>query len=199
MEKRGPVRFDVFSMVRPCLGESVSGDAAVCKVMGSDVLAAMIDVLGHGAEANQLARVLEAGILGWDSLDLRALMERLHATAIGTRGAAAGLAALDAEQCCLRFFGVGNTRIRKFGQESWSGISRDGVLGDRLPALREERVDLNEGDVVVLYSDGVKEHINQKDYPRLTLETPATIAGSLISRYGKAYDDASCMVIKCRS
>ena len=58
---------------------------------------------------------------------------------------------------------------------------------------------MNEGDVVVLYSDGVKEHINQKDYPRLTLETPATIAGSLISRYGKAYDDASCMVIKCRS
>ncbi len=193
------MRFDVFSMVRPCIGESVSGDAAVSKVLGSDMLAAMIDVLGHGSEANQLARVLEAGITSWESLDLRALMTQLHATAIGTRGAAVGLAALDAGQCCLRFLGIGNTRIRKFGEESWSGISRDGVLGDRLPALREERVDLNEGDVVALYSDGLKEHISQKDYPRLTLETPAAIASSLITRYGKAYDDASCMVIKCRS
>ena len=190
--------FDAFQLVRPCTGESVSGDIAVTKPLADGLLTAIVDISGHGPEANELAVKLEQEIMEWPDADLDGLMQRLDAAAAASRGAAAGLAYFH-EGGGLRYVGVGNTRIQRFGAKRWKGVSRDGVLGSRMPSLRHDSVDLEEGEVVVLFTDGLSERISPSEYPRLELETPPMIANNLIKLFGKSYDDASCIVIKCRA
>ena len=69
-------------------------------------------------------------------------MAGLHAAAQGTLGAAVGLAVADAERNQLRYLAVGNTRAAKLGAQAWRGVSRDGVLGERLPPAFEQTVPL---------------------------------------------------------
>lgn len=190
--------FDDFQLVRPCIGERVSGDIAVTKPLASGLMAAIVDVSGHGPEAYELAIRLEQEILNWPNDNLTGLMRRLHETAHASRGAAVGLAALH-DNGTLRYVGAGNTRIQKFGGQPWKGLSRDGVIGSRLPTLREESTELAEGDVITLFTDGLSERISAREYPRLELETPPMIAHNLIKLFGKSYDDSSCIVIKCRA
>lgn len=190
--------FDTFQLVRPCTGERVSGDFAVTKKLEDGLLAAIVDVSGHGPEANELAVKLEPEISNWPDADLTRLMRQLDRASASSRGAAVGLAHFQSDGS-LRYVGVGNTRIQKFGEKAWKGVSKDGVLGSRTPSLREESVALHEGDVIALFTDGLTERISERDYPRLALETPPVIAQNLIKLFGKPYDDASCIVIKCRA
>lgn len=190
--------FDAFQLVRPCQGQRVAGDVAVTKTLQDGLLAVIVDVSGHGPKANELAVKLEHEIMEWPSQDLDGLMRRLDAAAEASRGAAAGVAHFQ-EAGALRYVGVGNTRIQRFGANGWKGVSRDGVLGSRMPSLRPDSTDLDEGDVVALFTDGLSERISPSTYPRMGLETPPMIANKLITLFGKSYDDASCIVIKCRA
>ena len=52
-------RFEHDSAVRPCRGEIVSGDAVVVKETEGACFAAIVDVLGHGREAGDVAVVCE--------------------------------------------------------------------------------------------------------------------------------------------
>jgi hypothetical protein len=192
------VKFETVQLVRPFPGERYAGDLAVVRSLDDGLLAALVDVSGHGPKAHELACTLANEIMNWPSRNLTGLMNRLHESARGTPGAAAGLALLDGVRGTLRYLGVGNTCIRRFGSQAWQGLSRDGLIGSRLPAPREETANLVEGDVITLYSDGLKEHFRQADYPRITLDTPSRIAETLMRRFGKVHDDASCLVIKCR-
>ena len=176
----------------------MSGDITVTKPLDDGILAAIVDVSGHGTEAYELAVKLKREVLAWPDADLEGLMRRLDGAAHASRGAAAGLAHFRGDGTLL-YVGVGNTRIQKFGAEKWKGVSKDGVLGSRMPSLRKDSVNLKEGEVVALFTDGLSERISEKDYPRLTLETPPMIANNLIKLFGKPYDDASCIVIKCRA
>ncbi len=193
------LRFDFFQLIRPCTGETLSGDITLVKSVSIGLLAAIVDVSGHGSEAHELALTLKNEIMSWPDVRLTELMIQLNNIARASRGAAVGLAMLHSGRSSLSYVGVGNTSIQKHGRCPWKGISRDGVLGSRMPTLKEETVDLQEGDVVVLHTDGLREHIRPQDYPRLTLETPPAIANNLIKLFGRSYDDVSCIVIKCRA
>ena len=135
MDKEETVTFDEYQLVRPCIGETVSGDITVTKPTETGLLAAIVDVSGHGAEAHELAEILKDEIMNWSDHRFAQLMHRLNDVLRASRGAAVGLALLDGERNSLHYIGVGNTRIRKYGKETWRGISRDGALGIRMPTL----------------------------------------------------------------
>ena len=57
---------------------------------------------------------------------------------------------------------------------------------------------LSDGDVVVMYTDGVKTHFSASEYPLLLTETPQKVAAKIVQRFGKAHDGASCLVMRYR-
>ena len=189
-------RLEHSSLVRPCKGEWVSGDAAVIRPLEQGLFAAIVDVLGHGPEAHQLAQVIEAYLTRYGASDVSRLLGSLHQHLKGTRGAAVGLCAIDAAAGRVDFVGTGNTSIRRFGRTETRLVSQDGVLGQNMRTPRPQTIQLEPGDLVVLYTDGVSDRFTPEDYPGLLLHAPKDVANNIVQRFGKDHDDAACIAVR---
>lgn len=181
---------------RPHYYEYVSGDTAVIREQQDLVLAAIVDVLGHGREAHELAVVIEAFLKGHWNDSVVELMDDLHDHIAGSRGAGAGLCLVDLRSGLLRYAGIGNTVIRKFGSQELRLPSRSGIIGVNRRTPKEERMTMVPGDVVLLYTDGVKDRFELRDYPQLLHHSAETIARTVIQRFGKDHDDATCIALR---
>jgi len=189
-------RLEYAKVARPHLYEHVSGDAVVVRERGPLVLAAIADVLGHGPEAHEVAVAIEAFLMAqWDD-SMVALMDRLHEHLKGSRGAGAGLCLVDPRSGLLRYTGTGNTVIRRFGSSEIRLLSRPGIVGGNRRTPTEEQMTLTPGDVVLLYTDGVKDRFGLDDYPELLHSPAESIARTVIQRFGKDHDDAACIVLR---
>ena len=184
------------SSMRPYLGERVSGDAVVVKPLESGLLLAIVDVLGHGPEAHALVPVIEAFIGRYGGRDVSAVMTSLHAHLRGSRGAAVGLCAIDEASGRVDYAGIGNTVIRRIGQTETRLVSQDGVLGQNMRTPRHQTLQLEPGDTLLLYTDGVSDRFTLRDYPSLSHHAPQTVAENVVSRFGKDYDDAACIAVR---
>jgi negative regulator of sigma-B (phosphoserine phosphatase) len=184
--------------MRPCQGEIVTGDMALCVPQGTGWFLAIADVLGHGPDAHAVAERIDAYLRENADPDLVGLMGRLHALLRGTLGAAVGLAYLDGETGRLRYVGLGNTCLRRFGSAATRLVSRDGTAGAHMNSLREEYLQLAAGDVVLLTTDGVREHFAPEDYPGLLGDSPAVVARLVVQKFGKDHDDATCLAVRYR-
>jgi hypothetical protein len=187
------------SLVRPCSGERVAGDAVVIRRIDDTVFAAIVDVLGHGEDAHALALEVVTFLRDSEGLALCATMLALHEHILGTRGAAAGLCSLRQSTGVLRYVGIGNTVIRRFGASDARLVSRPGIIGGNHRSLREEHMRLEAGDVVVLYTDGVRDHFALDEYPQILCHDPETVARTVLHRFGKAHDDSACIALKYAS
>jgi len=183
-------------MVRPCHGERVSGDAVVIRPLEDGLFAAIVDVLGHGPDAHQVALQIDAFLTRYGSADVANVMKNLHAHLKGTRGAAVGLCAIDAGQGRVSYTGIGNTVLRRFGRTDLRLVSHDGVLGQNMRNRPLQTLQLEEGDLVVLYTDGVQDRFTSDDYPGVFSHAPKDVARTIISRFGKDYDDAACIAVR---
>jgi len=188
--------------VRPCDGETLSGDVVLVQPQGDGVFAVVIDVLGHGPDAHRLGVQLIAALSGWLPEAAPPAPEGalavLHESARGTRGAAAAVAWLDTRTLEGWVAGVGNVRCRLFGAETRTFEFGEGVLGQRVRTPRSTSFALRPTDVVNLFSDGVAGRFRNDDYPSLGLDPAPAIAFNVVSRFGKGIDDASCAVMRCR-
>ncbi len=184
------------SHVRPCQGERVSGDLAVVRPLEEGLLVAIVDVLGHGPDAHRLACEIEAFLA--EPLDplVGGLMRRLHERLQGTRGAAVGLCTIDASLGRVQYVGTGNTVIRRFGRSDTRLVSQDGVVGQNMRTPRPQDLQLEVGDRVVLYTDGIRDRFGLDDYPGLLEQAPKDVAQTIVKRFGKSYDDAGCIVVR---
>ncbi|MEH6587682.1 MAG: SpoIIE family protein phosphatase [Halioglobus sp.] len=187
---------DVASTIRPCLGESVSGDAVIVKPIEDGLFVAIVDVLGHGPEAAELAGEIEIYLTQYACRDVSALMKRLHQRLKGSRGAAVGLSFIETEGSYIEYTGVGNTVIRRFGETETRLVSQDGVLGQNMRTPRPQRLDLENGDLIVLYTDGVSDRFSSKDYPGVFLHAADMVAKNIVQRFGKGHDDAACIAVR---
>ena len=184
--------------IRPRRGELVSGDAAVLRSLPDGCFAAIIDVLGHGPEAHEVAARVEAYLSRRGGRDVEGLLHRLDARLRGSRGAAAGLCAVDVERGRLVYVGVGNTVVRRFGASEARLVSRDGVIGQRMGTPRLETLDLAPGDTVLLYTDGVRDRFGLDDYRGILYHEAAEVARAIVERFGKPHDDAACIALRYR-
>jgi serine phosphatase RsbU (regulator of sigma subunit) len=184
-----------FSVNRPCLGEQVSGDAALVQEVPGGWLLAVVDVLGHGEEAHQLACIIEAWLAEHASRDVVGLMERLHRRLRGTRGAAASLCFV-AQSGKAEYVGTGNTLLRRFGSAETRLVSKDGVLGQSMRTPHLQSLELAPEDLLLLHTDGISERFGLKDYPALQHHEPRVVARSVLKRFAKEYDDATCLVLR---
>jgi anti-sigma regulatory factor (Ser/Thr protein kinase) len=193
------VPIDYGSFIRPCRGERVSGDITVFRETDTQLFVAVVDALGHGpsahAIATQAARFLEDS---WSS-DLGRTMRELHEALRGTDGAAAGLCLVDIGRRSVRYVGVGNTVARTLTGAGKSLYSPPGTLGHQIRTPREQTMTLATDDVLVLYTDGVKEQFEVAHYRQLLSQDARTIARTIVTRHGKDHDDATCAVVRYSS
>lgn len=188
--------------VRPQDGETLSGDVVLTHRKDAGVFVAVIDVLGHGAEAHEVGICLRDSLLRWIHATSAPAPDgaigSLHESAKGTRGAVAAVAWLDTTSLKGWVVGVGNARCRIFSECAKTIEFSDGVLGQRVRSPRPEKLELNLKDVLVLFSDGVTSRFGTESYPSLSLDPAPTIALNVVRRFGKGLDDASCAVIRCK-
>ncbi|MBC8077127.1 MAG: SpoIIE family protein phosphatase, partial [Chloroflexales bacterium] len=141
---------------RPKQGQSVSGDIYVLEQYGEgQVLAAVIDGLGGGVEAHHAAQLAADLLRRTPHYPLPELIRSAHTALHSSRGAVAGLLHLDTRAHQAWYIGVGNIGIHAFSTQQIKPISKNGILGARLPTLLELHYTYNPGDTFVLYSDGI--------------------------------------------
>ena len=123
---------------RPCLGDRVSGDVAIALPMETKLLVVLIDVLGHGAEANGLATEMADYVSKHPVAVPSTMIENLHKAFKGSRGAAAGCAVLDACTHGVVFAGVGNPNFRILSSsQSMTLPVADGIVGREIRTPRD--------------------------------------------------------------
>jgi negative regulator of sigma-B (phosphoserine phosphatase) len=180
-------------------GGGASGDRHVVTFFPEGALVAVIDGLGHGPEASEVARLAADILLAEPTLPIKELIARCHEGLRGTRGAVMSLAALDTRASTIDWFGVGNVEGLLFqtnpaGRRSYQAIrARGGVLGYRLPPTPVATLPILAGDTLVLTSDGIRDGFSSE----LPLTwAPQAIADWLLQRYGLDTDDALALVAR---
>jgi phosphoserine phosphatase RsbX len=179
--------------------QSVSGDIYVVQEHGEGlVLAAIVDGLGGGEEAARAARAAVQVINEHTDWPLKDLMHRSHAALHSTRGAVIGLLRLDQKSYKASYVGVGNIGMQVYSRQMIKPISKNGILGFRLPTLLELHYIYDPGDIFVLYSDGVSSRFALDGQIDIR-QPPQRIADQILAAYGKHIDDATVVVIKTAS
>lgn len=194
-------KLDYFIAVRPLPSNKGGecGDTAVIKEFDNKLFIGIVDVAGHGKNAQKIAVICKDYLESNYRRDLVETMNGLHEHIKGSRGAVAGIGHLDLKTGELKYVGVGNIVLRRFGASSVKVIPRLGIVGYTIPTPREEVMKLHDGDVLVLYTDGVKEHFELADYPELLNDNAETIATLIIQQFGKEDDDAACIALRYKS
>ena len=183
--------------VRSYPGEEVCGDAAFVHENDDRLLAVVSDGLGHGPRAHAVSRRIEDWVRENGSKTVVDLIGGLHDELKGTVGAAIGLCALRPSEATMEFVGVGNIVACIFGSGRRELISQPGTLGLAIRTVRVQTEPLHPGDVVILHSDGISSLINLREYPDLLAGEASAASHEIVRRFGRKYDDVSCLVVKC--
>lgn len=184
------------AVCRPKIGQSVSGDTYVIEKPDAHVLVvAVIDGLGGGTEAARAAHAAEQTVRDMLTEPFQEVVRRAHTALHSTRGAVMGLLRLDAKTRQASYMGVGNIGVHVYSRQAIKPISKNGIVGFRLPSLLELHYHYDPDDVFVIYSDGVSSHFGQQS--RLEpYQTPQMFADTLLQTYGKTNDDATVVVVR---
>jgi phosphoserine phosphatase RsbX len=178
------------------LRETECGDTGVIKEFDTRCFLALVDVLGHGSEANAVALRAQAYLVQNCSEELVDAIRGLHSSLKGTRGAVAAICGLDIETGVLRYVGIGNIVVRVLGARPYRFVSGDGIVGYMISSVREQTLKLLAGDVLVMHTDGIKEHFELTECPGLLNGTAKFIATGLLTQFGKKTDDAACIALR---
>ncbi len=187
------VRFSVLASPMP--GEALSGDAYFIRRFPDVELFGVLDVLGHGPEAHQVAlRCLEL-LEAHCREDLGAIIGACHRGLRHTRGAALALARVDRATTSLEHVSVGNVETRVFHTpRPVRPFCFNGTLGMALESSRPSTYPLAPGAVVVMYSDGLDSRFDVPAHP--LGETPQRIAEAIFAGHVRGTDDATLLVGK---
>lgn len=179
-------------------GQRRSGDAFLVRATGTGTLVALVDALGHGDDAADVASRALASLQETAGRPLPECLASCHAALRGSRGAAVTLATIDAVHRQVTWAGVGNVEVAMVRRGSGGKPSRrlsvtlrGGVIGDRLPPLRQSSEPIGNGDALIGASDGLGTHF--LDSVDLTLP-PAELARHLHRSHAKDSDDALVFV-----
>ena len=185
---------------RPLPGEERSGDDHFVAETATGWLLAVADGLGHGPEAaaasTAFVEVLKQNI----EESPVALIRLCHAALRNTRGSAATVVRIDRSCSLLSWAGVGNVEgvIRHTHPAAASTeyiTMRGGIVGYRIPGLQPSFLQLLDGDILVLATDGIDGNFVQaisSSHP------PDMLAGHILHHYAKPTDDALVLVARWR-
>lgn len=196
--KRKLVDYAVASMAFG--GQSESGDQYLVQFFKGGILLAVVDGLGHGAEAAQAARVAVRTLGEHAGESVLSLTRRCHEALRYSRGAVMSLARFNTENSSITWMGIGNVNgllIRAMDSERLPKrvalLIRKGVVGVTLPGLQSSAAPVAAGDTLIFTTDGVADGFY--DEIRIT-DPPRKIADYILGAHNKGTDDALVLVAR---
>lgn len=184
---------DIGTVRRPALGQRVSGDAFAVVSHPDSLLVAVVDGLGHGPNAAEAADAFVESVEGADDVPLDTMMADAGRRLAHTRGAAATIVRLDFARRRIETSGVGNVHFQAHADRSIHPVSAPGIVGHRVRKVLRFEFGLPDELLFSLSSDGLSSRIHLERY---TDGTAQEIAERLLEHYGKAHDDATCIVVR---
>lgn len=176
--------------------EDECGDTGLVREIGDRCFLALIDALGHGKEAHETALLAKHYLSANCGRDLVDVMQGLHLHLKGTRGVVAAFCVLNQHTGNLRYVGVGNITSKIYGAQPYHFVPQDGIMGYMMASPKEQQRRLHHGDILMLSSDGIREHFDIYDFPDLLRGSARQIATAVLDNLGKDNDDASCLVLR---
>jgi negative regulator of sigma-B (phosphoserine phosphatase) len=184
-----------------------SGDQYLVKSFSNGVLVAVVDGLGHGDHAAKVSKTAVNTMQGYAHESVISLMNRSHESLRGSRGAVMSLASFSAKGT-VTWLGVGNVEgmiLPGTGRHAKhkSLLLRGGVVGYRLPTLRDQVVHIHTGDILIFITDGIRSGFvkNEIQDPLSNKKLDKTqsaqqIADYILTEYGRETDDAMVLVAR---
>ncbi|MCW8274909.1 ATP-binding protein [Pseudomonas sp. PCH199] len=163
---------------------------------GPRISALVIDGLGHGEEAERAARVGEQAFARQPFSSPLLLLEDIHQAMTGTRGGALAIAQFDSHSDTMKFVGIGNIGAFLIAPDKSRGLaSHPGIVGVQYRKAQPFDYAQVNGQLLIMYSDGLQSRWNLQDYPGLVYRHPAVIAAVLHRDFCRGRDDVTVLVI----
>ena len=183
----------------PLPGQNESGDRFLVEPFNNGVLIAVVDALGHGHRAAQIAAQTTDTLARHACDNVTALVRRCHEMLHDRHGATMSLASLDWPSRRMTWLGIGNVagvlvphafvaeaRVKRL-------LVRGGVVGGDLPDLQPSTIMLAHGDTLIVATDGIDEQFADQLPQDLT---PQPLAEHIFAHYAKSTDDALVLVAR---
>jgi hypothetical protein len=180
-------------------GQDESGDRYFVEAHPGGVLVVVVDGLGHGPAAAEVAQITVDALEGQASEPIHFLFERCHRELVGTRGVVMSLASFSLCDGTMTWAGVGNVTGLLLRADSQAERAREtllprgGVVGYRLPSLYPVVTSIAPGDTLIFATDGLRSGFTE-DVP--LSDAPQQIAEHILQHYGRGTDDALVLVAR---
>lgn len=177
--------------------EQVCGDDYMVRTRHNAVELLLCDGLGHGAKANEAASETLAAFARNLKTDAGEVLSDISQDISPTRGAVAAMVRLLRDAAKIEYAGVGNITTMVVGPERTKRFPvRDGRLGDGPLSPHQESLAIEQGDVLIVHSDGLSTVRNLEAEVALLRRSPLTIAVYLLNTHFRGRDDASIVVAR---
>jgi anti-sigma regulatory factor (Ser/Thr protein kinase) len=185
-------------VVRVCApGELVCGDDWATIERDGKSLIMMVDGLGHGSAAADAAEGAVGAFLGLRSFEPAEILESIHRSIRGTRGAALAIVRIDPAGGHVRCAGVGNISsliLDTTTGETKSMVSLNGTVGHSIRKVQSFDYPWTQDAVLLMHSDGMATHWNVDRYPGIMRRHPSLLAGALYRDHTRGRDDVTILV-----
>ncbi|WP_160107168.1 ATP-binding protein [Pseudomonas izuensis] len=163
---------------------------------GPRISALVIDGLGHGEDAERAARAGEKAFAQLPFASPLVALEDIHLAMTATRGGALAIAQFDGGSDTLTFVGIGNIGACLVAADKSRGLaSHPGIVGGQYRRAQPFDYAQVNGQLLIMYSDGLQSRWNLQDYPGLVHRHPAVIAAILHRDFCRGRDDVTVLVI----
>ena len=157
-------------------------------------MVAVIDGLGHGEQAEDAAVKAVEYLKNNYRLNLPQIFKECNESLKGTVGAAMAIALIDRDNCQITFAGVGNIGTCIVSDKNSSLVSDFGIVGGGLRKLREEKSRFRDGDMIIMYSDGISEKFDVFSYDEKARSDPDRLAEAISNEFCRSHDDSIIVV-----
>jgi len=185
---------------RPQVGQTESGDRYLAMATAEGGLVAVVDGLGHGAEAADAAKMAVRSLERHAQEPILPMVRSCHRNLGGTRGAVVSVASFSGRDDTMTWVGVGNVEgVLLRAQATMNPrreilLVRGGVVGVHLPAIVASIVPVTRGDTLIFATDGVRSDFLNDALPQR--DSPQALADHILARWGKPTDDALVLVVR---
>jgi anti-sigma regulatory factor (Ser/Thr protein kinase) len=195
--RKQPAELHSIVVAKP--GQTACGDG-IAILQTTEYLKVLVgDGLGHGPEAQAVVTKAEASFMdSGDELQPVTLIRRMHEKVKRSRGLVAMAAVYNFKARRWTLCGVGNiTAWAGNVQHNRNVLSYNGIVGLNIPhSLNEHQVLPEHGHLLILSSDGFRNHWDLQKYPGILKHDLSILAAALYKDYARQTDDMSILIAR---
>lgn len=191
---RGLWDFSVFTRSRKDAPEN--GDAFVVMEWQDQLLAGLIDGLGHGESAQKAALAAQGYVQTHYDQPLERIFLGVSRACRATRGVVLALARFVSPTQLL-FASIGNIEVRSWSRtERLPFVMTRGILGAQETTVRVQELPWKPEWLLVLHTDGLRSHWQWGDFPGIEREPAKHVAQNLMRMLATEHDDATVLAVR---